>query len=216
MPEIALTADTGRHLGSAEARRLRSAGMIPGVVYGHGQDPLPIAVNARELRAALTTDAGLNALLDLQVGGTSHLTLAREIQRHPVRNTVTHVDFLVVRRDEVITTDVPVSLTGEAVLVHREKGVVEQQVFSLTVHALPGRIPNLIEVDVSELAVGSAIRVGDVTLPEGVTTDVDPESAVVLGTAARVDAEPEAPEEGGEPAAAPAEGVPAPAEGGEG
>lgn len=180
MPDITLTAETGRRPGSSDARRLRSSGKIPGVVYGHGQDPLPVAVDARELRSVLTTEAGLNALLNLRVDGTSHLTLAREIQRHPVRNTVVHVDFLVVSRDEVISAEVPIALTGEAVEVERGDGLVEQQLFSLTVHATPGRIPNAVEVDVSGLELGGTIRVGDLTLPDGVTTDVDPEAAVVL------------------------------------
>ncbi|HVL93383.1 MAG TPA: 50S ribosomal protein L25 [Acidimicrobiales bacterium] len=180
MPDITLTAETGRRPGSSDARRLRSSGKIPGVVYGHGQDPLPVAVDARELRSVLTTEAGLNALLNLRVDGTSHLTLAREIQRHPVRNTVVHVDFLVVSRDEVISAEVPIALTGEAVEVERADGLVEQQLFSLTVHATPGRIPNAVEVDVSGLELGGTIRVGDLTLPDGVTTDVDPEAAVVL------------------------------------
>jgi len=180
VPDITLTAETGRRPGSSDARRLRSSGKIPGVVYGHGQDPLPVAVDARELRSVLTTEAGLNALLNLRVDGTSHLTLAREIQRHPVRNTVVHVDFLVVSRDEVISAEVPIALTGEAVEVERADGLVEQQLFSLTVHATPGRIPNAVEVDVSGLELGGTIRVGDLTLPDGVTTDVDPEAAVVL------------------------------------
>jgi len=180
VPDITLTAETGRRPGSSDARRLRSSGKIPGVVYGHGQDPLPVAVDARELRSVLTTEAGLNALLNLRVDGTSHLTLAREIQRHPVRNTVVHVDFLVVSRDEVISAEVPIALTGEAVEVERGDGLVEQQLFSLTVHATPGRIPNAVEVDVSGLELGGTIRVGDLTLPDGVTTDVDPEAAVVL------------------------------------
>jgi large subunit ribosomal protein L25 len=180
VPDITLTAETGRRPGSSDARRLRSSGKIPGVVYGHGQDPLPVAVDARELRSVLTTEAGLNALLNLRVDGTSHLTLAREIQRHPVRNTVVHVDFLVVSRDEVISAEVPIALTGEAVEVERGDGLVEQQLFSLTAHATPGRIPNAVEVDVSGLELGGTIRVGDLTLPDGVTTDVDPEAAVVL------------------------------------
>ena len=181
MPEIALPAETGRAAGSRSSRRLRNEGKIPGVVYGHGLDPLPVAVPARALRAALSTEAGLNALLDLQVDGTSHLTLARELQRDPVRNRVVHVDFQVVRRDEVISADVPISLVGEAEQVHRGDGVVDQQLFNLGVHATPARIPNVIEVDITGLAIGDTVRVGDLTLPEGVTTDTDPETPVVVG-----------------------------------
>lgn len=182
MPEITLPAVSGRPAGSRAARRLRAAGSIPGVVYGHGIDPLPVAVDARALRAALSTEAGLNALLDLRVEGDgSHLALARELQRDPVRNTVVHVDFQVVRRDEVIAADVPLTLTGDAVAVQQGDGVVDQQLFTLSVNATPGRIPNVIEVDVSGLVIGETVRVGDLPLPAGVTTDVDPEAPVVVG-----------------------------------
>ena len=181
MPEITLVADAGRPTGSRAAGRLRRAGRIPGVVYGHGTDPLPVAVEARALRAALTTESGLNALLDLQVGGTSHLTLAREVQRDPVRNSVVHVDFLIVRRDEVIAADIPINLVGDAVQVHRGDGVVDQQLFMLAVDATPDRIPPSVEVDVSALVIGDTVRVGDLRLPEGVSAGVDPETAVVVG-----------------------------------
>ena len=180
MAEITLTAESGRALGSRSSGRLRAAGKIPGVVYGHGIEPLPVAVDARALRAALTTDSGLNALLNIEVDGASHLTLARELQRHPVRHTVVHVDFQVVRRDEVISAEVPLTLVGEAEAVHRGDGVVEQQLFSLTVHATPARIPNGIDIDISGLSIGDAVRVGDLPLPSGVTTDTDPDVTVVV------------------------------------
>ena len=117
MPETTLTAQTGREIGSSSTRRLRTEGKIPGVVYGHGTDPIPVAVVAREFQIAMSGEAGLNTLLSLQVDGTEHLTLARDIQHHPVRNTVTHVDFLIVRRDELISAEVPINLVGEAVEV---------------------------------------------------------------------------------------------------
>ena len=230
MAEITLSAESGRSLGTRSSGRLRAAGKIPGVVYGHGIDPLPVAVDARALRAALTSDSGLNALLNIEVDGASHLTLARELQRHPVRHTLLHVDFQVVRRDEVISADVPLTLVGEAEAVHRGDGVVEQQLFSLTVHATPARIPNGIDIDISGLSIGDAVRVGDLPLPSGVTTDTDPDVTVVVAqppqvsdadlmteaeqeAAAAAEAEAEAAAEagdaeGGEPAAA--------SEGGEG
>ncbi len=189
MPEINVPAEEGRATGSRPSSRLRAAGKIPGVIYGHGIEPVPIAVEARTLRAALNTEAGLNALLDLQVDGSSHLTVARDVQRDPVRGTVLHVDFQIVRRDEVIAADVPVNLVGEAEELHRADGVVDHQLFALTVHATPGRIPNAIDVDISALAVGDTIRVGDVALPEGVTTDVDPEAPVVVGQPPQVSEE---------------------------
>jgi large subunit ribosomal protein L25 len=205
MSEVILTVETGRPNGSRASRRLRREGKIPGVLYGHGIDATPFAVDGRALRNALNTDAGLNALLDLQVGATQHLAMARQIQRHPVRGTVTHVDFVVVRRDEVITADVPIVLLGDAKAV-REGGVVDQQLFALAIRATPGNIPNTIEIDISELGIGDSIRVADLPLPGGVETELDPEAAVVAGQAAAVEvAEPVEGEE------AEAEGAEAPA-----
>lgn len=227
MAEITLPVESGRPIGSRSSGRLRAAGKIPGVVYGHGIDPLPVAVEARALRAALTTEAGLNALLNLEVDGASHLTLARELQRHPVRHNVTHVDFQIVRRDEVMSVDVPIILVGDAAELHRGDGVVDQQVFSLTVQATPALIPNAIEIDVSELRIGDAVRVGDLSLPEGVSSEVDADVAIVIGQPPQVgegdlvtEAEAEAAAAAGEDAeasgGAPVEGGGTPAEGGEG
>jgi len=206
MPEITLAAEVGRPLGSRASRRLLHAGRIPGVVYGHGTDPVPVSVVARELRVALSGESGTNTLLSLRTGEQTYLTLARELQRHPVKGTVTHVDFQIVRRDEVISAEVPVSLVGEALEVHHGDGLVEQQQFSLTVNARPADIPTVIEVDISSLTIGDSIRVGDLTLPAGVTTEVDPEAALVIGQPPRVqvaEVEGEAAVEEGEAPAAP-------------
>jgi large subunit ribosomal protein L25 len=208
MPEVTLTAETGRPVGSRPSGRLRHAGKIPGVVYGHGNEPVPVAVDARRLRNVLSTDAGLNVLLNLDLGGRSELAITKDVQRHPVRNTVTHVDFLVVRRDEVVTTDVPVVLVGEATGVLKADGVLSHELLSLTVHSVPTSIPNNIEVDVSELTVGDAVRVGDLALPEGVSTDIDPDTVVVIGQPPQVSAADLVTEE---EAAAAAEGEEAPA-----
>ncbi len=159
---------------------------------------MPVAVAARDLRSALTSEAGSNQLLSLRTGSTTYLTLAREMQRHPVAQTVTHVDFIIVRRDEVISADVPITLIGEAIEVHHGDGLVEQQLFTLAINALPTAIPSSIEADVSGLTIGGQVRVSDLALPEGVTTDVDPESAVAIGQPPRVTVEEEAAEGEGE------------------
>lgn len=194
MNEVTLAAETGRVPGSATARRLRLAGKIPAVLYGHGIDPQALAVEGKALRLALNQSSGLNALISLDVAGTSHLAMARQLQKDPVRGTVTHVDFVIVRRDEVVVVDVPVHLEGEAGAVHREDGLVEQQLFSITIASTPGNIPSAIEVDISGLAIGDVIRVGDLELPAGVTTELDPEEPVVAGQAARTAVEGEAAE----------------------
>jgi large subunit ribosomal protein L25 len=186
MAEIQLTAETGREAGSRASKRLRREGKIPGVVYGHGAEPVSVAIDARERRHALNGEAGVNALLNLSIDGKSQLTMARVLQRHPVRNTVTHVDFQVVSRDEVMAAEVPFTLVGEAKEVTNNDGVVEQAMFALTIHATPSAIPAHLEVDISGLTIGDAIRVGDLKLPAGVTTEVDPEEAIVVAQGAQV------------------------------
>lgn len=200
MAEITLVAEAGRTVGSRPSARLRAAGRVPGVVYGHGAEPIAVSVDARELRHALSGGAGLNQLLSLNVGGEAHLALARELQRHPVRHTVTHVDFQVVNRDEVITAEVPITLVGEAKAVESDRGVVGQVLMALSVHARPGDIPAGIEVDVTGLAVGDTVRVEDLDLPKGVSTDVDGSEAVVVATPGQMGVVPEAGEAGAEAA----------------
>jgi large subunit ribosomal protein L25 len=191
MAEITLVAEPGRATGSPESRRLRATGRIPAVVYGHGITAESVSVDARDFRAALSGDAGVNQLLSINVAGTDHLALARVLQRHPVRNTVIHIDFQVVSRTEVISADVPIILVGEAKDVERNRGVLEHTLQSLTIHARPGDIPNAIEVDITDLVIGDAVRVGDLKLPRGVTTDNDPEDPVVMAEASEVAAEAE-------------------------
>jgi large subunit ribosomal protein L25 len=183
------------------------------VIYGHGTDPVSVAVVARELRVALNGEAGANQLLSLEAGDTTYLTLAREMQRHPVAQTVTHVDFQIVRRDEVISADVSIVLTGEALEVHHGDGLVDQQMFTLPINARPADIPTSVELDITGLTIGAQLRVSDLTLPAGVTTDVDPETAIAIGQPPRVvtlEEEGEAAEEGEAPAEGAAEAAEAP------
>ena len=204
MAEVTLSVSTGRKLGSRPSNRLRAQGEIPGVVYGLGSEPVPVAVKWVDLRTALSTDAGLNALLDLDMGGETRLAIVKDIQRHPVRHTVHHVDFSLIDRDVNLSVDVPVIVVGEALGVTRENGMVDQTLFTLTVSARPEHIPNELTVDITELTLGDAIRVADVALPDGVTTDVDPEEPVVVTSALRAEAtasDGEAEGEGGEGAA---------------
>jgi large subunit ribosomal protein L25 len=200
MPEVTLTATPGREPGSRASGRLRAFGQVPAVVYGHGISPVPVSVDWRELRTALTTDAGVNALINLTIGGDTHLTVVRDMQRHPIRHDVRHVDFQVVSRDEVISMDVPVVLHGENDTIEKTDGAtIEQQLHTLTIKSKPGSIPNEISVDISGLEVGATIRVSDLTLPSGVDTDVDPDETVVSVMIVQVDIpEPEAAVEGEE------------------
>lgn len=196
MPETTLTAHTGRDIGSSSTRRLRAEGKIPAVVYGHGSEPIPVAVVAREFQIAMSGEAGLNTLLQLQVDGKDLLTMARDIQHHPVRNTVSHIDFLIVNRDEVIAAEVTINLVGEAIEVAHGDGIVDQQLFTLHVKAKPADIPPSVDIDISSLTIGGALHVSDILIPAGVELESDPEATVVAGQPPRVQAVTEVVEEG--------------------
>jgi len=203
--QVALRATTNRLQGSRENRRLRRTGQLPGVVYGLGLDTQPVAVDYREARGALTTDAGLNAILNLDVDGDQQLCIVKEVQRHPVRDEVIHVDFLRVDPNVEVEVDVPIVLTGEAREVANENGMVDQSLFTISVYAKPMSIPNELEVDISALTVGDSIRVGDVPLPDGVRAATDADEAVAVGMVTRSTLEAMAAEEAALAAAAAAE-----------
>ncbi|HEV3366676.1 MAG TPA: 50S ribosomal protein L25 [Acidimicrobiales bacterium] len=188
MPEVTLAAESGRQTGSSSTRRLRSQGKIPGVVYGHGSEPIPVAVGAREFQIALSGEAGLNTLLSLEVDKKNFLTLARDIQHHPFRNVVTHVDFQIVRRDEVISAEIPINLVGEPIEVQHGDGIVDQQLFALAIKAKPADIPPSVDIDISGLTIGASLHVSDITVPRGVELETDPAATVVAGQPPRVQA----------------------------
>jgi len=185
MAEVLLNTETGRELGSSSSRRLRRENKIPGTVYGLDKDPTSVAVVYGELRTVLSSDAGLNALISLDIDGERHLSIVKDLQRHPVRDEVIHVDFLRIDPDAELAFEVPLVLEGDAKKVTDENGMVDQTLFELTIYASPQSIPNEIVVDISDLEINDAVRVGDLTLPAGVRTEVDPEEAVAVGTVTR-------------------------------
>ena len=222
-----LLAQTGRMTGSAASRRLRGDGTVPGILYGHGMTPLAVAVERRDLRIALSGAAGVNTVLDLTVDGAVYPAIVKELQRHPVRRSVVHVDFIQVNLDEEITVSVPLRLVGEAKAVEDEGGLVDPAVDSIEVVTTPRNIPDEFVVDVSEMTMDTVIRLGDVAMPAGVTATGDPESPVVTvltmraevaeieAADAEVAAEQEAEAEGEGEAGAAEEAEEAPSEGGE-
>ena len=225
--ETELRADSGKGV----ARKLRAAGRVPAVFYGHDQEATPLSVDAREMIHVLRSSGGSNVLLDLMVDGTAHLAMPREIQRDHIHNKLIHIDFLAVSRTETITVDVPVIEFGEAAGV-KEGGVVEHHLRDLHVECLPQDVPERLEVDITALNIGDMIHVRDVPVPAGVTVLTNPDDAVlsvITPAALRTEAElllpgEEAPEgveaplaEGEVPPAEGEESAPAPAaeEGGE-
>ena len=185
MSENTLHASTDRAQGSRNSRRLRSAGSIPGVVYGEGVSPLPVAVDAKSFRTAVSGDQGLNTLIDLDADGKKFIVMARELQRHPVRGTVSHIDFQIVDPHRPVVAVVPLHMVGDAVEVRHADWEVDQQLFNLEVLSRPDLIPTHIDVDISELKAGLAIRVADLVLPDGVTAAGDPTASVVNTHAGR-------------------------------
>ena len=208
MSEIVLSAETTRETGTRSSRRLRRAGRIPAAVYGLSQDPVSIDVDWPDLRRVLTTDAGVNAVIHLEFDGAKQMSIVKDIQRHPVRRDVIHVDFLRIDPKQDVTVDVPIVMVGEAKEVSDADGMVDQNLFSLTVNAAPESIPNELEIDISDLVIGDSKRVGDIALPAGVTTDVDVEETVAVGMITRSTLEAMAADEAAEEqAAALAEGA---------
>ncbi len=179
MTETVLQAETGRRAGSSDARRLRTEGKIPAVVYGHGMDPLPVSVDRRELRQALSGAAGMNTILDLTVDGTVYPSLIKDIQRHPVKRNVQHIDFIQVNLNEEIVVSIPIHLEGEAKEVSAHNGLVDLTMQELQVRTTPRNIPDGITIDVSDMTMDTVIRIEDLPLPSGVVAEGDPEAPVV-------------------------------------
>jgi large subunit ribosomal protein L25 len=176
--QVALTARPRAGSGKGEARALRREGRVPAIAYGSELDPTPVSVDGRDLFHALHTDAGLNAIIRLDIDGQSHLTIARDLQRHPVRREVLHVDFVAIDQHRKIQVDVPIHLEGTAA-GEEDGGVAEHTLFTLSVEVLPLEVPDSITLDISDMQVGDVKRVADLALPEGVTPLDDPDRTVV-------------------------------------
>jgi len=172
MAETKLVATARTEFGKGAARRLRRANLIPAVLYGHGSDPVHVALPGHALMLAVKHT---NALFEIELDGTKTLALAKDVQIEPVRQVIEHVDLLIVRRGEKVTVDVPVHVIGESYpgTIH----VVETQTLSLEAEAT--HLPNRVEVSIEGLVDGSIIRAGDITLPEGSVLLTDPEHIVV-------------------------------------
>ena len=184
MEEVTLVAEVGRPTGKSASRKARREGKVPAIVYGLASDPQPVSVPGRELQHILAGPAGANTLINLDMNGHRELVLARQLQRHPVRHTLLHVDLVRVRRDVAVAAEVPVHLVGEPVGV-KDGGLLEQTVFTLSIQAKPGDVPAAIEVDVSALAIGDQLTVADLNLPRGVETTQEPTELVVHVTQPR-------------------------------
>ncbi|MEI7617105.1 MAG: 50S ribosomal protein L25 [Actinomycetota bacterium] len=179
MSQTTLVASTGRETGSPASRRLRATDQIPGVLYGQGMTPVSVAVARRDLRVALSGPAGFNTVLQLQVDGKVYPAVIKDVQRHPVKRNVSHIDFLQVNMSEKITVSVPLHITGEAKAVLAEGGLVDPSVDNIEVECTPGNMPNEFSVDISAMVPGDVIRLSSLVMPAGVVALGDPDMAIV-------------------------------------
>ncbi len=179
MSNTKLVAQPRTTSGSPAARRLRAEGQIPGVLYGQGMEPISVTVERRELRLALSGAAGSNTVLALEVAGKSYPAVIKEMQRHPIKRTVSHIDFLQVNMNEEITVNVPLHITGEAKAVIAEGGLVDPSVDTIEVSCTPGDMPNEFLVDISNMHPHDVIRLSDLKMPKGVTALGDPDMPIV-------------------------------------
>jgi large subunit ribosomal protein L25 len=176
--ELKLKAETREASGKGGARKVRAAGRVPAVVYGHGADPLHVSVDARELFHLLHTDAGANVLVDMRVDHDHFLAMPREIQRDHLRGRLLHVDFLRIARDEKITVEIPVHVVGESHGV-KEGGVVEHHIWALQVECFPQDVPAAIEADITALGINESLKVSDLTIT-GTLTVLTPADEVIV------------------------------------
>ncbi len=194
MPEVKIAAEVREEFGKGAARRARAVGRVPAVLYGHGTETRHLTLPGHDLMLALKTPNVLIRLDGLNSG--SELALPKAVQRDAVKGFIEHVDLILVRRGEKVTVEVPIQVTGEI----QPGGVLDQQLVQVTVEAEATHIPQGIEVDVEGMEVGTAIHASDLTLPRGVTLQVDPETLVLHVITPQVE----------EPATAEGEGAEAP------
>jgi large subunit ribosomal protein L25 len=200
MATVSFNATARDAAGKGAARTLRSKGQVPAVIYGHGREPQPLALNARDLDKLLGHIQAESTVIEVSVGGTTSKTLIREIQRHPIKRQILHVDFQALVAGEKVTVNIPISLTGIPEGVRLGGGVLDQTLREIEIEVDPANIPDHIEFDVTNMVIGDSVHVSDLNVPAGVEVLDDPETSVAVLAAPRAVIEETA-------AAEPAEGV---------
>ncbi|WP_377269710.1 50S ribosomal protein L25/general stress protein Ctc [Peterkaempfera sp. SMS 1(5)a] len=195
MSEVRLAAEPRTEFGKGAARRARRAGLVPGVVYGHGQAPVHLNLPGHDLMMALKTP---NVLISLPIEGKNEFVLPKAVQRDPIKGNLEHVDLLLVKRGEKVTVEIPVLTEGE---LAPGGNLLEHVLNALPVEAEATHLPENVTVSVEGLEAGSSIHAKDIVLPKGTTLAVDEDAVVLHVVAAQVEAVAEEAEEGEETAA---------------
>ncbi len=193
--DIKIKAEARTEFGKGAARRLRRANQIPAVLYGHGTEPVHVALPGHETMLAVKA---ANALFEIEIDGTPVLALAKDVQREPVKNIIEHIDLLIVNRGEKVSVEIPVTVVGESApgTIH----IVETQQLALEADAT--NLPQHVEISIEGLEAGVAITAGELTLPAGATLVTEPETVIVTVTVPTVSAEDRAADEAEAAAAA--------------
>ena len=190
MATAQLSASTRDSVGKGAARTLRSAGQIPAVIYGHAREPQALAVQAREVEKLLERVSAESTVIELNLAGGVARTLIREIQRHPFKKQILHIDFQELVAGEKVSVNVPIVLTGTPDGVRLNGGILSQVMSELTIRVDPVNIPRRIEADVTPIAIGHSLHVSDLKVPEGVEIIDEPEATVAVVSAPKVEVEP--------------------------
>ena len=185
MATVSLSANSREGKGKGAARTLRSQGQVPAVIYGHGRDPQPLALNARDLDKLLSHIQAESTVIEVTVGGHTAKTLIREIQRHPIKRQILHVDFQALVAGEKVVVSIPIVLQGIPEGVRLEGGVLDQTLREIEIEVDPSNIPDHIEYDVTNMVIGDSVHVSDLKVPEGVEVQDDPETSVAVLAAPR-------------------------------
>ncbi|NUO63377.1 MAG: 50S ribosomal protein L25 [Gemmatimonadaceae bacterium] len=211
-----LTASARSTSGKGAARALRREGRVPAIVYGHAREPQSLSIPTRDLERLLDVIAAGSTVVELSIDGKPSRTLIREIQRHPFKKQILHVDFQELVAGEKITVSIPLVLVGIPEGVRLGGGILEQMMREIEVEVDPASIPNHIDVDVSHLVVGHSVHVSELQIPAGVTVLAEPDAPIALVQLSRASVEVPVIAEGEEVAGAEPELIRKPKEEGEG
>ncbi|MBA3919600.1 MAG: 50S ribosomal protein L25 [Gemmatimonas sp.] len=189
MANATLSANSRAETGKGAARKIRQAGNIPAVIYGHNREPQSLVLNSRETEKLVKSISTKSTVIELSIDGKTARTLIREVQRHPFKRTILHIDFQELVAGETVTVKCPIVYVGTPEGVRLEGGILDQIMHELTIQVDPGNIPNHIDVDVSGVKLGKSLHVSDLTLPAGIKVMDDAGSTVCVVAPPKVQAE---------------------------
>ena len=190
MASVPFSAAPRTATGKGVARKLRAAGQVPAVIYGHAREAQSLSLNAHELQLLLEKNPYQSTVIALTVGDSTSNTLIRDIQRHPFKKQIVHVDFQELVAGESVTVSVPIQFVGTAEGVKNGGGILEAVLHEIEITCDPSNIPHHLTVDVSALTIGHSIHAGEITMPAGVTLEMDADATVCICVAPKVEAEP--------------------------